>query len=1022
MAITPSSYVRYLPPVLWSPPVPAGSFDLGWMLCAFEKVLTGMPDGIPVTSGDGALLTTVIQDVAGGPAPQTVLVRPGTGAGIRPGSSYTYQGAVSELINVIAVTPNTVTAVIRRDHLSGQAIVNSSGVHPDIQSVIASTTRLYGAWTTPADFFDWLAQWVALQASPAWDDYTRRTVLSQIVGIYAARGTRPGLTRFFDVYAVARQRPRVVIDDARKLIFCQPQAGQLAPAPVLVSQLPLVAPQCLAITPGGYLLVGDIGSSTDAAVKPAIWRLSTAGDYDYSAGPPAVPQAFQSATSPIAIAADGVSGGAYLIDLVQPEYTLRRLSNPQTGTVTLTGTPQTGETATFTVGGTPYPLPQTTGTALADLAATWAGKLNAATPFSQAYTATAIPGAAVISIAPLSGEPAGDLTQVSTSNPGPPPGSPPGSPPGLQLTATGPAFANSATFASSQSSPPLGVVFPRAIVVGRAGHPLILDRGTNPRSASAFSQPSRTAVLDVQVAGTPPAYTGVTSHAIGMVTEPLSMLLRADGSLVIGDGAAQGSAAPADLIAVDTGTWTATSLLGTVPQGKNPLVAPVGIVEADAQHLWVLDAGLRPYVPSPSTPFTTVIARPAAIYEVDLSATPVPVVTQVSELGVGVYPRGMVGDGRGTLYACDSGLPAITGYSAQRWRSGAQQMSVVVHFQGDPTRNIFCLTLSGPPAVGQTCRLTLAGTAFSLSETSGGSPQQQAVAWAADLNGDPGFSASYTAIALGNQVCLYAAAGTSAPVPAASVTASSPGLTVTGGRVAVTVTLAGTPTTGESVTITIGASSYRLAQTAGQGSAAQALAQQATAWALTLNGTAPFNQVYTASPVGPALSVAYRPGYASEYLAPQAVSSNPNHLTLTMSTPPRAVGRVALSGVPTSGEIAHITLTTTTLVVTDFALAQTSGHAPAQQAADWSATISGAASAASPYLAVNAGDTIGLFTTSTAAVAAITLSTVSSPHLFLQSYSENQDRNQFLQSITDVLADEFPAQARWYLQSELSEL
>ena len=201
------------------------------------------------------------------------------------------------------------------------------------------------------------------------------------------------------------------------------------------------------------------------------------------------------------------------------------------------------------------------------------------------------------------------------------------------------------------------------MVVNGAGHPLILDRGISPRSASAFPPPSQTAVLDVQAAGTPPAYTGVSSHPIPTVTEPLSMLLRADGSLVIGDGAAQSSAAPADLIAVDTGTWTATSLLGAVHPDENPLVAPVGIVEADAQHLWVLDAGLRPYVPSLSTPFTTVIARQAAIYEVDLSAA-LPVITQVSELGVGVYPRGMVGDGRGTLYVCDSGLPAIPGYSA----------------------------------------------------------------------------------------------------------------------------------------------------------------------------------------------------------------------------------------------------------------------------------------------------------------------------------------------------------------------
>jgi hypothetical protein len=163
------------------------------------------------------------------------------------------------------------------------------------------------------------------------------------------------------------------------------------------------------------------------------------------------------------------------------------------------------------------------------------------------------------------------------------------------------------------------------------------------------------------------------------------------------------------------------------------------------------------------------------------------------------------------------------------------------------------------------------------------------------------------------------------------------------------------------------------------------------------------------------LSVAYRSGDASDYLPAQVVSSS--HLTLTTSTPPRAVGRVAISGVPTSGETAHITLSST-----DFPLAQTSGHTTAQQAADWCAVINGASSPSAPYLAVNAGGTIGLFTTSPAAVAAVTLSAVSTAHLFLQAYSENQDRSQFLQSIRDVLADEFPAQARWYLQSELSKL
>jgi phage tail-like protein len=46
-----SSYLRYLPPVLWSSeshPDPL----LGQVLCIFEKILTGIADGVPIRSGD----------------------------------------------------------------------------------------------------------------------------------------------------------------------------------------------------------------------------------------------------------------------------------------------------------------------------------------------------------------------------------------------------------------------------------------------------------------------------------------------------------------------------------------------------------------------------------------------------------------------------------------------------------------------------------------------------------------------------------------------------------------------------------------------------------------------------------------------------------------------------------------------------------------------------------------------------------------------------------------------------------
>ncbi|MGN6485643.1 MAG: phage tail protein, partial [Thermomicrobiales bacterium] len=47
-----SSWVRYLPPVLWEGNDPAAPFSLAGMLRIFEKLLTGIDDAIPIVHGD----------------------------------------------------------------------------------------------------------------------------------------------------------------------------------------------------------------------------------------------------------------------------------------------------------------------------------------------------------------------------------------------------------------------------------------------------------------------------------------------------------------------------------------------------------------------------------------------------------------------------------------------------------------------------------------------------------------------------------------------------------------------------------------------------------------------------------------------------------------------------------------------------------------------------------------------------------------------------------------------------------
>jgi phage tail-like protein len=983
-----SSYLKYLPPVLWSPRAPAGGFDLGAMLCVFEKILTGLDDGVAIGHGDNSVLTTVIQGITGGPLPQTARLRAGDGVKFRPGSSYTYQGATPEVINVLSTTANTLTAVFRRNHAASQAIVNSTGPHRDIQSVIAGLVALYGAWTTPSEAFDWLAQWVALQADPVWDDYQRRSVLSKIVGIYTLRGTKPGLDRFFDIYALARQRPRVVVDNASKILFCAPRTGAFAPTPTLVSQLPLVAPQCVAFDPAGYLLVGDLGSH-DATVPPAVWRVSTTGDYDFAAGPLPAPQAYQTATAPLAIAVDPVNGGAYLIDLIL-DYELRRLTAPQVGSITLTGTPDPAQTATITVAGTAYTLPQTGGPTLAGQATAWATALNAATPFNTRYTASA--AGPVITLGTLSGAPGNDLTLVTTSSAA------------LQLTAKGPGFAASAVFASNAAGPPppLALKLPRAMVVNAAGIPLILDRGAVIAAASA------TAVIEVTMTTAPPTYTGNVRHALAAISEPLSMARRADGSLIIGDGGNQVSAAPADLWSVNTATWAATSLLGGMAAGSNPLVAPVGVVEVDASHLLVLDAGLRPYVPSAASPFTVVIARQAALYQVDLSVAP-PVITRASEFGAGTYPRAMVGDSKGTVYICESGLPDLQGYSARLWRSKPQQMSVVVHFQGNPARSVSSLTLGGTPTSGEQCQVTIASATYTLPEVTGNTLAQQAQAWAAALNAAVSFNGLYTALPVGNLICLYAAANTST-TGAVIVTTGSAGMTLAAGRLAAGVTLSGVPTTGEHLVLDVAGSPYILDETTGQ-----TLAQQTATWAAFLNAATPFNQSHVAAAAGEELLVNYKSSDVADNL-PSFVNGSLS-LHATLAAPPLALGTVSLSGTPTTGESCVLKVGLLT-----FTLAETTGFTLGQQTAAWAGVLNGTPGFAASYVAMNAGATIMLFAGTAVGPTGATLSSTSSAHLVMQTYSELQNRNRFLQSIRDVVADEIPAHARWYLQSELSQL
>ena len=241
-----SSYLAYLPPVLWRddpPPTDERSkvseprLGLGALLRIFEKVATGLPDGIALAHADPA----------------------------DPGRAHE---------------------------------------HPALTAEIADLHRLFDPWTTPEAFLPWLASWVALefptlQGLPLWEEYQRRKVTAEIAQIYRLRGRRAGLNQYLELYAVGQARPRVSVDDGARLLSVIPRPGDLSDVSALVTQGPVVIgggvrsegltrPWCVATGADGSLFVGDIGLPDGARVRlpNRVWHLDPAGRYDLAGTPP----------------------------------------------------------------------------------------------------------------------------------------------------------------------------------------------------------------------------------------------------------------------------------------------------------------------------------------------------------------------------------------------------------------------------------------------------------------------------------------------------------------------------------------------------------------------------------------------------------------------------------------------------------------------------------------------------------------------------------------------------------------
>jgi phage tail-like protein len=224
-----SSYLRYLPPVLWDVPAQPGDVTLGRLLLTFEKLLTGVPDDIVVRHNDHS------------------------------------HGAVSTEIDTLErifdswVTPEPFLKWLAECLALEVPTLRDDPLWNEYQRriVIAKIASIYPLRGTKACLSRYLELFAARRARVAIDDGARLLALT------------PGSE------AVARVVPLVT------------QGPVLTGERIVTNGL--LRPWCLAATSDG-LMVGDIAMPDSLLLpfKSSVWQLTASGGYRTSGSPPSL--------------------------------------------------------------------------------------------------------------------------------------------------------------------------------------------------------------------------------------------------------------------------------------------------------------------------------------------------------------------------------------------------------------------------------------------------------------------------------------------------------------------------------------------------------------------------------------------------------------------------------------------------------------------------------------------------------------------------------------------------------------
>ncbi|MFK0730890.1 MAG: hypothetical protein ACIWVG_06925 [Gloeotrichia echinulata HAB0833] len=199
---------------------------------------------------------------------------------------------------------------------------------------------------------------------------------------------------------------------------------------------------------------------------------------------------------------------------------------------------------------------------------------------------------------------------------------------------------------------------------------IVLDRG-NPSDINKVPK------LVFFSEGTPSKREEQVLNKLGEDVELSALAIDSLGGLIVANARESSSLEPADIIRLNRQDGSPIYLIQEVKKENNPLISPRSLVFENSHSLLLCDTGVRGTSGSERT-----MAKPAAIYRIDLSQTP-PKITKIMKDNKLVNPTKIAIDKEGALIIADQG----EANKDREWRARANEFGVVVLFSAQRSTN-----------------------------------------------------------------------------------------------------------------------------------------------------------------------------------------------------------------------------------------------------------------------------------------------------------------------------------------------